>query len=324
MLGPTLRQMEYLVAVAELGHFGQAAQRCGVSQPALSKQIQEVEQLWEVEIFERVRPRVRVTQAGLLLLERVRRVLAEAHELERSARALQGRPWVEVTLGVIPTLAPYLLPLLLPLLKEHAPQLRWRLYEAQTAVLFRKLHEGSVDLVLAAFPVEGDQFAGVDLYREPFVLATPPGAELSKLPRLRAQDLQGRPLLLMEEGHCLRDHALSWCRRVGAHEDPQIQTNSLNTMALMVRQGLGSTLLPASALGVESLPPQEIKVQPFSEGAPSRVVGLRWRPTCARCADFSALREPLLTLLPRLEARYPDGLPGPTPHLEPLPPGPRS
>lgn len=315
---PSLRQIEYLVAVAELGHFGGAARRCGVSQPALSKQVQEAEGLLGVQFFERARGGARLTREGEALLPQLRRILGEARELELRAQSQRRGVERRATLGVIPTLAPYLLPGLFPLLRAWSPGFQWRFYEAKTASLFEKLASGAVDVVLAGFPVSGDEFDGVDLYREPLVLVSPAGEAPMGSDADALEQLRGRTALLMEAGHCFREHAQAWCTRVGVVDDAVIHTNSLSTLALMARQGLGVTLLPASALGVEALPPQEVTLRSFRLSPPTRVVGLRWRATSARGALFASLAEPLLALLPALEARIPEEIEGPRPRFEVL------
>jgi LysR family transcriptional regulator, hydrogen peroxide-inducible genes activator len=286
---PTLRQLEYVVAVADTGQFSEAARVCHVSQPALSKQIRELEDQLGVRLFERVRPKVLATREGARLIAKARRVLLEARELVDMAAASGGLLKGRLTLGVIPTLAPYVLPPLLGPLRREYPALELGIHEAQTDELIRMLREGLLDVLLMAFPVDDRGLTGIDLFEEPFVLAAPPGHGMAKQAPIEETELVGEPLMLMAEGHCFRDHALSICSRAGAYEEMSIQATSITTLALMVANGLGSTLVPALAVDDAFRGVDDVVLRGFGPGGPSRRIGLRWRESSGGSDAFVGL-----------------------------------
>lgn len=313
---PTLRQLTYVLAVADLGHFGQAARRCAVSQPALSRQVKEVEALLGVVLFERARPRVLVTEAGQAVVAQARRVLVEAEGLRHVVAGQRSQLGGDLTLGVIPTIAPYLLPTLLGDVSRSWPELRLRLLEDKTEVLVDRLRRGELDVAVLALPVAGEDLTEEVLFEEPFVLAAPHGHPLALPQPARAAELRGHRLLLMDEGHCFRDHALDVCHATGADGDPAIVATSLTTLMMMVQGGLGATLLPASAL--TALPGGEgMVLRSFvAEGAqptPSRAIGLRWRPTSPRAAAFRRLGARMVAHVTRLGQQMPAGVFGGAP-----------
>lgn len=275
---PTLRQLEYIVAVAEEGRFGRAAQRCAVSQPALSKQIAEAEAVLGVQVFERSRPHLRVTVAGAAIVAQARRVLVAARELAHVAAQSRGELAGPIQLGCIPTLAPYVLPGLISALREALPGLQVTLVEAKTAALLQDLRTGRLDVVLAALPLdEGEGLVTRAAWEDPFVLAMPPEHRLAQQTGpLGLEALRGEQLLLLEEGHCFRAQALEVCA-AGSGQESWIAASSMTTLTLMVRQGLGATLLPQSALEVELSRAPGLVVRRFMEPAPHRTVGLCWR-----------------------------------------------
>ena len=225
---PTLRQLEYALAVAEHHHFRRAAQACHVTQPALSAQIAQLEDLLGVRIFERNRRQVRVTPAGARLLERMRACLREVDELEDLAAHLSRPGAGPLRIGVIPTVAPYLLPGLLPALRDHAPDYELQLWEAQTSTLLEKLDRGELDLLLLALPLPGVDRRGTPLGDEPFVLLVPAEHPLATGPAPGEDQLDGEPLLLLAEGHCLREHALAACRL----SDPELPALAVRLRAM--------------------------------------------------------------------------------------------
>jgi LysR family transcriptional regulator, hydrogen peroxide-inducible genes activator len=289
---PTLRQLEYLVALAETLHFGKAAKRCAVSQPALSSQIQHLEELVGAQLFERSGRRTMLTPLGSRLAARARAILRDADELMEVAGAagtgLQG----EVRMGVIPTVAPYLLPALLPAVREAWPKLRLLLREDQTHRLVDRLREGGLDLLLLALPVDGDDLAQLPLMEEPFILAAPRGHPLARKGPVSDADLDGAEVLLLEEGHCLRDQALSVCRLAGASETADVRATSLGTLVQMVQGGLGVTLLPATAAAVE-VREETIVLRKFRRPEPTRMLGLVWRKSSARGEAYASLGQTL-------------------------------
>lgn len=287
---PTLRQLEYLVAIADHGSFHAAARACHVTQPGLSTQIRLLEELLGMRLFERDRRKVLVTPGGETMVERARRVLAEVNHLVEAAQS-QDQPLTgRLRLGVIPTVSPYLLPRALPVIRKHYPDLTFQLHEGQTEDLLRLLQRGELDLLLLALEAK---LAGVEtaaLFRDPFVVAVPDNHSLAKRKRLTETDLAGEPLLLLEDGHCLRDQALLICDRVGVEEQSDFRASSLPTLVQMVAGGSGVTLLPKLALPVEGKA-KNLVVIPFRKDAPYRTIGLAWRPTSPRAAEFRLLGE---------------------------------
>jgi len=285
---PTLRQLEYVVAVAETGQFVEAARRCGVSQPALSKQVREVEELLGVELFERVRPRVIVTPTGEEIVRRARRLLGDARELVLAA---QEGPAV-LRLGVIPTIAPYGLPGVLAKLRRSYPDLVFAIHELQTEVLLERLGDGSVDVALLARPFDDHGLHATDLVDEPFVLVAPRKHPLGVRRPVAVAELSGESLILMEDGHCLRDQAMEVCALAGVAPTP-INAASVSTLARMVESGLGATLLPASALRTEVRAGQGLVARSFGARPPGRTLTLAWRATTANAEWFERVADVL-------------------------------
>ncbi len=274
---PTLRQLEYLVALADTGRFVEAARQCAVSQPALSKQIREVEGLLGVTLFERVRPRVLVTSAGEEVVRRARALLAQSRELVEAANAHAGARRGRVRLGVIPTVAPYGLPGLIVKLRRAFPDAVFVVRELQTEVLVEQLRIGGIDIGLLARPFDESGLAGPDLVFEPFVLLAPDGHPLATPKPVQASELDGASLVLMEDGHCLRDQAIEVCAAGGRQLNAAVTAASVSTLVRMVESGLGATLLPASALAAEVRPGQGMLARSFGGQPPGRTLTLQWR-----------------------------------------------
>jgi LysR family hydrogen peroxide-inducible transcriptional activator len=275
---PTLQQMTYLVAVDEHRHFGKAAEACLVSQPALSAQIRELERRLGVTLFERGNRRVLPTSVGTIVIERARGVLRDTDELVAAARLDPSGLRGPLALGVIPTMAPYLLPGLLPAVTAAHRRVELHLHELKTAEILRQLREGGLDLGLLALPVAGEDLVTVALAEDPFVLALPEGHPLAGEGPVPLGVVTGLPVILLEEGHCLRDQALSVCRLVGT-EAAEMQATGMPTLCQMVATGRGVTLLPASAVALEARPGTGLTTRPFADPAPSRTIGLVWRGT---------------------------------------------
>jgi LysR family hydrogen peroxide-inducible transcriptional activator len=289
---PSIRQLEYLVALAGTRHFGRAAKACAVTQPALSLQIRELEELLGVKLFERSRRQVLVTPAGERVIARAREALRRIDDLLDEARAAQ-RPFTgRLSLGVIPTVAPYLLPRALPAVRAAYPGLELLLREDQTQRILARLREGDLELLLLALPVEGDDLESLPLFEEPFVLAVPAAHPLARGhgPVTEAA-LSDQPVVLLEEGHCLRAQALTLCDAAGARETGRVQATSLGTLVQMVANGLGITLLPATSLEVEARAGSGIALRAFAAPVPGRRIGLVWRRGSARRAEFRGLGE---------------------------------
>jgi LysR family hydrogen peroxide-inducible transcriptional activator len=288
----TLKQLRYLGALAEHRHFGRAAVACAVTQPALSMQIRELEKDLGVDLVERRPGEVILTEVGSEVARRAEHMLAAARDLSdfarHSGRTLSGR----LRLGVIPTLAPYMLPQILPPLQQRFPQARVELRETQTRNLIEELARGALDAVLLALPIEESDFETLVLFDDPFLLAVP-AAEARKARVMIAQrSIDPRRLILLEEGHCLRDQALAFCgARIETASSPGtsgLGATSLSTVMQMVANGYGVTLLPRIALPVEARDAR-VKVLRFRAPAPARQIGLAWRRTSPRKADFAAL-----------------------------------
>jgi LysR family transcriptional regulator, hydrogen peroxide-inducible genes activator len=275
---PTLQQLAYLVAVDEHRHFGRAADACFVSQPALSAQIRELERRLGTTLFERGSRWVLPTPVGAGVIERARGVLRDVDELVAAARLGPAELRGPLALGVIPTMAPYLLPRLLPVLTTAHPGVEPHLHEIKTSEIVRLLRHGDLDVGLLALPVAADDLVQVPVADDPFVLALPEGHPLAGTTPLPLAKLAGQPVILLEEGHCLRDQALSVCRMVGTHE-AEMQATGMPTLCQMVAAGLGVTLLPASAVALEARPGAGLTTRPFASPAPRRTVGLVWRRT---------------------------------------------
>ena len=289
---PTIRQFEYLVALSETLNFRRAAERCFVSQPALSAQIQKLEAILGSKLFERDPRRVIVTPAGAEAAERARTVLVACDEFLRSV-AHAGDPLAgRLRLGVIPTVAPYVLPRVLPAVRKRFPKLELLIREDRTAALIEALDGGRLDLLLLALEADLRDAETLCLFEEAFVLAVPTGHPLALRKKVVQADLAGMPVLLLEDGHCLRSSALEVCRAGGAHELVDFRATSLGTLVQMVGSGIGITLLPEMAVPVE-VREGEIEVRPFAAPAPLRRIGLAWRPSSPRKAAFRVLAEVL-------------------------------
>lgn len=288
----SIRQLESLVAVADHANFRRAAAALGITQPALSSQVQLAEHALGLQVFERDRRSVLVTSAGEDIVAHCRLALTAIDEVGETARN-RGKPLVgELRLGVIPTVAPYWLPPLLGALRKAFPELRLILREEQTARLLEALHSGQIDCAFLALPVSGD-FTSAPIAREEFVIAAPKSSPILKRNPLQLRDLAGQPVLLLEDGHCLRDQALAVCERGGAIEPLEVRATSLPTLVQMVAGGLGITLLPEAA--AEALAPRRgpVATARFSRPSPGRNLGLVWRTSSARLREFRLLAETL-------------------------------
>ncbi|MCW2246163.1 LysR family hydrogen peroxide-inducible transcriptional activator [Azospirillum fermentarium] len=283
----TLRQLRYLVAVADTLHFGRAASACHVSQPSLSAQIQQLEDALGVALVERTQRRVLLTPAGREVVARARRILGEVSDLAAFARGAGAPLSGEVRLGVIPTLAPYYLPGVLPCLRAEHPDLKLLLREDLTGRLLDMLRAGRLDALILALPVDDPGLESAPLFDEPFHVALPAGHPLAAHESLSEDALQGERLLLLEEGHCFRDQALAVCGfdARGGDRDGFAGT-SLNTLCEMVAGRIGITLLPALAA---ARAPAGVETRPFTAPAPSRRMGLAWRRGSPRDGELRLL-----------------------------------
>jgi LysR family transcriptional regulator, hydrogen peroxide-inducible genes activator len=283
----TLRQLRYLASLARHRHFGRAAEECAVTQPALSMQVRELERELGVELVERRPGEIVITDTGLDVAQRAEHILAATRDLVDFARhrdLLSG----QLRLGIIPTLAPYILPRILPRLQAVYPQLRLEMRETQTKMLLDELTGGDLDCVMLALPVEGADVETLRLFEDAFLLAVPAGEPLAKRGRVSVDDVDQQRLILLEEGHCLRDQALAFCATPRRNAPTGLGATSLATVMQMVANGYGVTLLPQVAVDVEARD-KRVKLMRFAEPAPARSIGLAWRRTSPRKQDFAAL-----------------------------------
>lgn len=283
----TLRQLRYLEALARHLHFGRAAEECAVSQPALSQQVQDMEALLGVKLVERGPRRVALTPRGEEVARRAAAILGSVRDLVDYARhhgALLAGP---LRLGVIPSVAPYLLPRALPLVEARFPALELHLRETLTETLEDELAQGLLDAILIALPVHAPGFEALPLFVDRFLLAARAGSAETDEPFARPERIPPERLLLLEEGHCLRDQTLAYCR-IARPETNGFGAASLSTIMQMVAGGYGVTLLPELSLPVEARDPR-IALRRFAAPEPSREIALVWRRSSPRRADFDAL-----------------------------------
>jgi LysR family transcriptional regulator, hydrogen peroxide-inducible genes activator len=299
----TVRQLCYLDALARHQHFGRAAEECSVSQPALSMQIHELEGILGVELIERRPGAPMFTELGVEIAERARVIVGAVRDLtdlaQHGAKVLSGT----LRLGVIPTLAPYILPHLLPQLEHDYPSLRLDLVEAQTKVLLADLERGTLDVLLLALPLlKMADFEVLNLAKDRFLLAVSADDPFPETARVTSRDVKKCKLILLEEGHCLRDHALDYCAKGRWNVASSLSATSLATVMQMVASGYGATLVPEVAVDVE-LRDDRVKLLRFVEPQPGRNIGLIWRRTSPRKADFVALGQTLKnSLRPQLHS----------------------
>jgi LysR family hydrogen peroxide-inducible transcriptional activator len=284
----TLKQLKYFDALARELHFGHAADACAVTQPALSMQIQELEASLGIALVERTRSGVKLTPKGEEIAVRAQRLLNDARNLIDFAQQSAGLLSGPLRFGVIPSVAPYLLPPLLPLLREHYPDLVLHLRETQTHHLIEELIEGKLDVLLLALPVKHADIETLSIFEDRFLLALPKSKQVSRHMRATKELIESDRLLLLEEGHCLRDQALTYCALQQVDMVNTFGATSLATIVEMVSAGLGITLLPEICLGVESRN-RDLNVIRFTEPEPSRTLGLAWRRSSPRIEDFKAL-----------------------------------
>ncbi len=272
----SLRQLQYVVAVADTLGFRRAAERCGVSQPTLSTQIQQLEGVLGVTLFERDRRRVLLTTAGEEVVARARRVLVETEDLLSAATRARDPFAGTFRVGVIPTIAPYFLPEVTQVLAKKYPALRLVFREEKTEDTVRDLWAGTLDAGLVALEADLGDLEYAEVLRDPFVLALPKGHRLAKKQRVTQKDLDNEQVLLLEDGHCLRAQALDVCKQAGARE-MDLRATSLATLVQMVAGSKAVTLLPELAVSVENRRAQ-LDIRSFSAPVPSRTVALVWRP----------------------------------------------
>lgn len=288
MINLTLKQFRYFDALARFGHFGRAAEACAISQPALSMQIKEMEETLGTELFERGARQARLTSFGEEFAKRASDILRSVDELGDLARAAQDRLVGRLRIGIIPTIAPYLLPAIVSNLTRTYSGLDIQLRETLTAKLIRELAEGRLDTAIVALPVSEPTLAEIPLFTENFVLVRPSEDEGKPAPdRERLREMR---LLLLEEGHCFRDQALSFCEIGSAHPREILDGSSLSTLVQMVSAGIGVTLIPEMAVAVETRS-ASVSIARFNPPRPSRTIGMIWRRSSPLAGQLGRIAE---------------------------------
>jgi LysR family hydrogen peroxide-inducible transcriptional activator len=290
-----LKDLRYLVAVADTRHFGRAAERSFVSQPTLSAQLKKLEEYLGVQLIERAPKRVSLTAAGEEVVARARRILEASDEIVELARGHSDPLAGRLKLALLPTIGPYLLPNVAGKLRRQLPRLELMLYEYQTDTMLEKLHSGEIDVGILALPVPMDGLESFLLYREPFTVALPAGHRLASRQSIKVDDLSQETLLLLEDGHCLREQALDICSGSDVKEKQDFRATSLETLRQMVAAGVGVTLLPELAGRGAYGNARGVVIRPFAKPVPSRTIGAVWRKSSAR-------REAILALAKQIEA----------------------
>ncbi len=272
-----LKDLKYFVTVAELKHFGRAAEACFVSQPTLSMQLKKLEETLGTPLLERQPRTVLLTAAGQAVLPIAQEILRLSEDIRTVAARMQDPGEGELRLGAFPTLAPYLFPHVVPALRERYPRLKLYLVEEKTETLIEQLAAGRLDTALLAEPVEQPHFEHMHLFQEDFLLAAPANHPLAGQRRIRSEALQSEALLLLTEGHCLRDQALEFCSLSGTREREEFRATSLETLRQMVASGMGITLLPELTVRPPVQNPDGLVLVPFESPAPNRRIALYWR-----------------------------------------------
>ena len=294
----TLQELKYLVALADHGHFGRAAEACFITQSTLSTQIKKLEDFLGVTLFDRSLKRVTPTPIGREILQAARNIVEESDRIRELARHAQDPMTRTLHLGVIPTLGPYYLPHALTLVHKKHPGLRLLLREEMTPQILEHLIDGKLDAGLLALPVNDDTLRVEPLFHEPFFAALPAGHALAKQSVLKVSDIMKEKLLLLDEGHCLRDQALDVCG-TGSRGREEVRATSLETLRQMVAMGLGLTLLPALAVDAGARQTKKaVEIRPFKSPPPGRTIGLVWRKRAPFPETFERLAATLKATLP--------------------------
>jgi len=295
-----LRALQYFVKLADLRHFSKAADACFVSQPTLSTQIKKLEEELGVQLVERMPKTIMLTPVGEEIADRARLVLNDIEQIRAVARRSSNPAEGVLRLGLFPTLAPYFLPHVVPSVRKRYPQLRLQLAEEKTEDILRMLRQGQLDAGVLALPVGSEGMEMEILFEEPFVLALPAGHPLVGRNNVSMRDLRGAELLLLEEGHCLRDHALEVCALADAHERVDFHATSMETLRQMVAAEVGITLMPLLAVKPPIAPTPNVVVRRFAEPAPSRTIAMVWRSSSALSNFLREFAQSLKALPPKL------------------------
>ena len=310
MIQMTLRQLRYFDALARHGHFGRAAESCSISQPALSMQIKEMEEVLGGVLLERSARQVTLTKFGEEIVQRAREILRSVDELGDFARASQDRLAGRLRIGMIPTIAPYLLPKVIENLARMHPELDIHVRETLTAKLIKEVVEGRLDTAIVALPVSEPSLTEVALFAENFLLVRPGEDEGTPMPS--SQTLREMRLLLLEEGHCFRHQALSFCNMLSSQPREVLDASSLSTLVQMVGAGIGVTLIPEMAVAVETRS-ASVSVARFKNPQPSRTIGMIWRKTSPLARQLLQISEVVCLSADALREKHAPGSPSRNP-----------
>jgi LysR family hydrogen peroxide-inducible transcriptional activator len=287
-----IRDLKYFVTVAQTGHFTKAAELCFISQPTLSMQIKKLEDFLNIKLFERQQHQIILTEIGALILERAKRILAEVDEIKRIATNAQNPFAGTLKIGAFPTLAPYYFPKIIAPMQKNFPDLKLILVEEKTHILIEKLNSGDIDCTFLATPIINDIFEQTDLFYDEFYLAVSKKHELAKNTSMTYNGLKKYPILLLEEGHCLREQALELCHISQLEEEKNFRATSLETLRQMVIANTGITLIPKLAMNDN----ENIVYIPFEKNPPSRHIALFWRKSTSRIKLMHKMSEILKDL----------------------------
>ena len=293
-----IRDFEYLVALDELRSFRKASERCHVTQPTLSGQLRKLEDYLGVLLVERAKRKVMLTPVGKEVVRRARLILQEVEQIEEISVSFKDPMQGKLRMGLIPTLGPYLLPFMIPAMVQEYPRLQLFLYEEQTHILLKKLSDAELDVIILALPVSSSGLSEIELFDEPFLLALPRGHELSIQDSVSLSDLSEERILMLEDGHCLRDQALEVCMMAGATENPEFQGTSLETLRHMVSAGMGVTLMPYYSVFPNSGSNPPMTYLQFDAPVPSRKIGLLFRESSQRREGFLSIANTIRSSLP--------------------------
>jgi LysR family transcriptional regulator, hydrogen peroxide-inducible genes activator len=292
-----LKDLKYLVALADTGHFGKAAERTFVSQPTLSAQLKKLEEFLGVKLVERQPKNVQLTEVGKQVVVRARRMLDEGDEIIALAKNNTDPFAGKLKVALIPTIGPYLLPRVMQKIRKALPHLGLMLYEHQTEPLLKRLRDGEIDLGIMALPIAQEGMESRKLYEEAFTVALPNNHPLAAKTTIKIQDLKNQTLLLLEDGHCLRDQALEVCSRIEIREAEDFRATSLETLRQMVVAGLGITLLPETAVESPFGSQRGLTIRQFTKPAPTRTVGAVWRKSSTRASAIAAVCDVLADVM---------------------------
>lgn len=295
-----LRALQYFVKLADLRHFSKAANACFVSQPTLSTQIRKLEEELGVQLVERSPKNIMLTPVGKEIADRARLVLSDIDQIRAVARRSGNPAEGVIRLGLFPTLAPYFLPHVVPGIRKKYPNLTLQLAEEKTDNILGMLRQGELDAGLLALPIRDEGLEMKVLFDEPFVVAVPDDHALAGNSEIKLSELEGTQLLLLEEGHCLREHALEVCALSGAHERVDFHATSMETLRQMVAAGVGVTLMPLLAVKPPIAATGNVSIRPFAEPVPSRTIALVWRSSSALSGFLAELAGSLKKLPPAL------------------------